>query len=128
MALESSELSSQAAAVEFTSLSLHGLSVYFSENAINQLYQHKQTGNKDEAGGFLFGEIGSGVVTVLSVSSPSCADKRSRFGFSWNKREANKTIQERFKRDYTISVIGILTLVVIQPLLGMTLNRSEVPF
>jgi len=98
MALESSALSSQAASVEFTSLSLHGLSVNFSENAINQLYQHKQTGKKDEAGGFLFGEIDSGVVTVLSVSSPSSADKRSRFGFSWNKREANKTIQERFKK------------------------------
>lgn len=97
MALKLSKSSSQAALIEFTSLSLTGLSVYFSENTIAQLYQYKQTGNKTEAGGFLFGEISSGVVTILSASSPSRADKRSRFGFSWNKREANKTIQKHFK-------------------------------
>ncbi|PSV31638.1 Mov34/MPN/PAD-1 family protein [Photobacterium sp. GB-72] len=82
--------------VQFTSQSLDGLSVYFSEKAVKQLHHYKQTGNKNEAGGFLFGEIRSGVVTIQSVSTPSIADKRSRFGFSWNKREANKTIQENF--------------------------------
>ncbi|MBH0038215.1 Mov34/MPN/PAD-1 family protein [Pseudoalteromonas sp. SWN166] len=97
MALKSLECSSQAAPIEFTSLSLGGLSVCFSRNSINQLHHFKQTGNKDEAGGFLFGEISSNVVTVLSVSSPSRADKRSRFGFSWNKSEANRTIQKNFK-------------------------------
>ncbi|WP_240336214.1 hypothetical protein [Aeromonas hydrophila] len=128
MALESSELSSQAASVEFTSLSLHGLSVYFSENAINQLYQHKQTGNKDEAGGFLFGEIGSGVVTVLSVSSPAALTRGLALAFHGISEKPTRQYRRDSKRDYTISVIGILTLVVIQPLLGMTLNRSEVPF
>ncbi|WP_394388468.1 Mov34/MPN/PAD-1 family protein [Shewanella woodyi] len=94
---ESSKFSNQATPTEFTSLSLDGLSMYFSEKAISQLHQYKQTGNRNEAGGFLFGEIRSGVVTIQSVSKPSRADKRSRFGFSWDKREANKTIQENFK-------------------------------
>ncbi|BDM63449.1 hypothetical protein NFHSH190041_09010 [Shewanella sp. NFH-SH190041] len=97
MAQKSLKSSSQTAPIEFTSLSFTGLSVQFSENAIAELYKYKQTGNKTEAGGFLFGKICTGVVTVLSASSPSRADKRSRFGFSWNKREANKTIQKHFK-------------------------------
>lgn len=97
MDLKSSKSSSQAAPIEFSSPSLDGISVYFSENAINQLHQYKQIGDTNEAGGFLFGKICSGVVTVLSVSFPSRADKRSRFGFSWDKREANKTIQKNFK-------------------------------
>ncbi|WP_413112709.1 Mov34/MPN/PAD-1 family protein [Thaumasiovibrio sp. DFM-14] len=97
MVQKSSKSSSKMAPVQFTSQSLDCLSVHFSEKAISQLHQYKQTGNRDEAGGFLFGEIRSGVVTVQSVSTPSKADKRSRFGFSWNKREANKTIQENFR-------------------------------
>lgn len=84
--------------VQFTSQSLDGLSVYFSEKAVNQLHHYKQTGSRNEAGGFLFGEIQSGVVTIQVVSTPSKADKRSRYGFSWNKHEANKTIQENFKK------------------------------
>lgn len=97
MAQKFSKSSNQVTPIEFTSLSLDGLSMYFSEKAISQLHKYKQTGNRDEAGGFLFGEIRSGVVTIQSASSPSRADKRSRFGFSWDKREANKTIQENFK-------------------------------
>lgn len=89
--------SNQMTPVQFTSQSLDGLSVYFSEKAVSQLHQYKQTGSKNEAGGFLFGGISAGVVTIQSVSSPSSADRRSRFGFSWNKKEANKTIQENFK-------------------------------
>jgi integrative and conjugative element protein (TIGR02256 family) len=84
--------------VQFTSQSLDGLSVYFSEKAVNQLHQHKQTGSKNEAGGFLFGDIQSGVVTIQTVSTPNKADKRSRYGFSWNKDEANKTIQKNFNK------------------------------
>ncbi|WP_104047656.1 Mov34/MPN/PAD-1 family protein [Vibrio jasicida] len=90
--------SNQMMPVQFTSQSLDGLSVYFSEKAVNQLHHHKQTGSRNEAGGFLFGEIQSGVVTIQVVSTPSKADKRSRYGFSWNKHEANKTIQENFKK------------------------------
>ncbi|EHK7585907.1 MULTISPECIES: Mov34/MPN/PAD-1 family protein [Vibrio] len=94
---ESSKSSNQDTPIEFTSLSFDGLSMYFSGKAISQLHQYKQTGNRNEAGGFLFGEIRSGRVTIQLVSTPSKADKRSRFGFSWDKREANKTIQENFK-------------------------------
>lgn len=97
MVQKSSESSNKITPVRFTSLSLDGLSVHFTEKAIYQLHRYKQTGNKDEAGGFLFGETSSGVVIIKSVSTPSKADRRSRFGFSWNKCEANKTIQENFK-------------------------------
>ncbi|EKO3482258.1 Mov34/MPN/PAD-1 family protein [Vibrio fluvialis] len=97
MTVQKSLKSSKKAPVQFTSQLLDGLSVYFSEKAIEQLHHYKQTGNKNEAGGFLFGEIRAGVVTIKTVSTPNKADKRSRFGFSWNKREANKTIQENFK-------------------------------
>lgn len=77
------------------------LELSFSNNIINELQIHRQTGTKLETGGMLFtSSFDSNVVDVDLISSASNLDKRRRFGFIPNKRSAQTIIDKKFENGF----------------------------
>lgn len=80
-----------------------------SENVIKKINIYRQTKGKCEAGGILLGRISIDYSEYIieDISEPSLKDRRFKFGFIRNKSNAQKIINEAFKKSNgTIHYLG----------------------
>lgn len=73
--------------------------IHIAKNVLKVLDSYKQTGNQNEAGGIILGQVyENNKVCITEVSEPNEFDKSSRFSFIRDKRMAQLIVDEAFDK------------------------------
>lgn len=85
----------------------NNIDILIEENVIDLFQTFKQTGNKNERGGIILGEVSKKNIIIKKASIPTQFDKSSRFKFIRNKKSAQIfTDYEFYNSGGTVIYIG----------------------
>ena len=85
----------------------NNLEILIEENVIDLFQIFRQTGNKNERGGIILGEVSKSSIIIKKASIPTQFDKSNRFKFIRNKKSAQIfTDYEFYNSGGTVIYIG----------------------